>query len=267
MNGRLLLQTWRWQTAKLAVVIPIAVAWGWLMPFFYSQFSEAFREFATTNPLFDQLSNFGSGNLFTVAGALTLGFQHPIAIALVAIFAIGATSYSIAGERQRGTLEVLLARPVARSALVVTLTFALLTATIAVVAAHLAGSVLGLFTQGLDDELNLAQLPLVLLNGALLWTAFATFGIAASASFDRAGPAIGISLAYLLVNYFFEILGSFWIEAAWTQEYSLFHHFQPSEIFAGRADPFDLALLAVVAAVPLGYAIWVFRRRDLAAPA
>jgi hypothetical protein len=83
---------------------------------------------------------------------------------------------------------------------VITLTLALLAATIIVVAALQAGSILGVFTQGLDDELDLAQLPLVLLNGALLWTAFATFGIAASASFDRAGPAIGLSLAYLLTN-------------------------------------------------------------------
>jgi ABC-2 type transport system permease protein len=267
MNPRLLVQTWRWQAAKLAVVIPLAVGWGWLMPFFFSQFSEALREMATANPLFERLSNFGSGNLFTVAGAMTLSFQHPIAIALVAIFAVGATSVAIAGERQRGTLEVLLARPVSRSTLVITLSIALVAAAIAVVGAHVGGSVLGVFTQGLDDELDLTQLPLVLLNGALLWTAFATFGIAASASFDRAGPAIGLSLAYLLANYFFEILGSLWTDAAWTQEYSLFHHFQPIEIFAGEADPFDFVLLAVVAAVPFVAALLIFRRRDLAAPA
>jgi ABC-type transport system involved in multi-copper enzyme maturation permease subunit len=62
-------------------------------------------------------------------------------------------------------------------------------------------------------------------------------------------------------------LGSFWTDAAWTQEYSLFHHFQPTEIFAGEADPFDFALLAIVAAVPFVLALLVFRRRDLAAPA
>ena len=97
--------------------------------------------------------------------------------------------------------------------------------------------------------------------------AFAAFSLAASASFDRSGPAIGLALAYLLANYFLVILGSFWTDAAWTQSYSLFDHFQPSEILAGHADPFDFALLALAVIVPFAYAAWVFPRRDLAAPA
>ena len=78
---------------------------------------------------------------------------------------------------------------------------------------------------------------------------------------------LGLSLAFLLANYFLEILGSFWTDAQWTQAYSLFHHFQPGEILAGKADPLDLALLFTVMLVPLGYALWRFPRRDLAAPA
>ena len=105
------------------------------------------------------------------------------------------------------------------------------------------------------------------LNGLLLWGAFTSFSLAVSASFDRPGPAIGLSLAFLLVNYFLEILGSLWTDAKWTQEYSLFHHFQPGEILAGNADPLDFVLLGVVLLVPLAYALWIFPRRDLAAPA
>lgn len=267
MSSRLLVQTWRWQLSKLLVLVPLAVAWGWLMPFFYAQFSDVMREMAAGNPLFEQLSNFGSGNLFTVAGALTLGFQHPIAISLVAVVAVGATSYAIAGERQRGTLELLLARPITRGTLVVTLAVALVAATALVVLAHLSGMILGVYMQGLEGELEMGQLPLVAANGALLWTAFATFGIGASATFDRPGPAVGLALGYLVLNYFLEVLGSFWTDVAWTQEYSLFHHFQPVELFAGRGDPFDFALLAAASLIPMAYALWVFRRRDLPAPA
>ena len=61
--------------------------------------------------------------------------------------------------------------------------------------------------------------------------------MAASVTFDRPGPAIGLSLAYLLVNYFLEILGSLWTDAAWTQEYSLFHHFDPGAILTGELRP------------------------------
>ena len=110
-------------------------------------------------------------------------------------------------------------------------------------------------------------MPLVLVNGLLLWGAFAAFGLAASVSFDRQGPALGLSLAYLLVNYFLEILGSLWTDVAWSQEYSLFHHFQPGEILQGNANPLDLLILGVAVVVPVVYALIVFPRRDLAAPA
>jgi hypothetical protein len=86
-------------------------------------------------------------------------------------------------------------------------------------------------------------------------------------SFDRRGPAIGLSLAYLGINYFFEILGSFLPDLDWTQEYSLFHHFNPGEIVTGNLDPFDLALLGVAVVLPVLWALIVFPRRDLAAPA
>lgn len=85
-------------------------------------------------------------------------------------------------------------------------------------------------------------------------------------TFDRSGPALGVSLAYLLVNYFLEILGSLWTDAAWTQEYSLFHHFQPVEILSGGLDLADLLLLAIATLLPIVYALVVFPRRDLAAP-
>ena len=105
------------------------------------------------------------------------------------------------------------------------------------------------------------------LNGFGLWAAFTTFGLAASVTFDRPGPAIGLSLAYLVVNYFLEILGSLWADAAWTQDYSLFHHFNPGAILTGEGVLLDLVIVFVAAIVPVIYALIVFPRRDLAAPA
>ena len=73
-------------------------------------------------------------------------------------------------------------------------------------------------------------------------------------------------MAYLLVNYFLEILGSLWRDVAWSQQYSLFHHFNPGKILTGHAEWSDFAILAVAIAIPVAYALWVFPRRDLAAP-
>ncbi len=266
MNGHLLLQTWRWQRIRLVLVGLAGVAWGVLFPFFYVQFAEVFKQLAQSSPMIQQLMNFGSGSLLTLPGTITLGFQHPLTLALVGIFAVGGGALAIAGERQRGTLELLLSRPISRRMLYVTLTVALLAVVALMVGLILAGMVASAAWQGVLDQLDLAQLPLVFASGFLLWGAFTTFSLAASVSFDRTGPALGVSLAYLLVNYFLEILGSLWTDAAWTQEYSLFHHFQPVEILSGRANLVDVLILAVATLVPIAYALVVFPRRELAAP-
>jgi ABC-2 type transport system permease protein len=267
MSGRLLRQTLRWQRVRLAVVIVAGIAWGALIPVIYEAFSDVFRDMANSGVLPEQLMNFGSGSLFTLAGSMTLGFQHPMAIALIGIFAVGASATAVAGERAQGTLEVLLARPISRTTLYVSILAALLIAVLVVILAILAGMVGGSIVLGIADEVDLGQMPLVAANGFGLWAAFTTFGLAMSVSFDRPGPAIGLSLGWLMLHYFLEILGSLWTDAAWTQEYSLLHHFAPGEIVSGNFDPIDLVIVSVAAIVPLVYALLVFPRRDLAAPA
>jgi ABC-type transport system involved in multi-copper enzyme maturation permease subunit len=267
VNARLLVQTLRWQRVRLAIVVLAGTGWGALIPVIYAAFSDVFQDFANSGALPRELMNFGSGSLFTLPGAITLGLQHPLAIAMIGIFAVGASATAVAGERARGTLEVLLARPVSRLALYGALLVALLLTVFLVLAAILGGMIGGSALNGLTDELDLGQLPLVTLNGFLLWAAFTTFGLAASVTFDRPGPAIGLSLAYLVVNYFLEILGSLWADAAWTQDYSLIHHFNPGAILTGDLEAIDLVIVAVAAVVPIIYAVIVFPRRDLAAPA
>ncbi len=267
MNLPLFGRTLAWQRARWLIVTIAIFGWGVLIPVIYVAFAEVFEDIATSGAFPTELMNFGSGSLFTLPGAITLGTQHPLAIAMLGVFAIEATATAIAGERQRGTLEVMLARPVSRVTVYLSILLALLLVVGVVLVALLAGFVTGAAVQDVVGDLRLEQLPLVWLNGFLLWGAFATFGLAASVSFDRPGPAIGLTLAYLLVNYFFEILGSLWREADWTQEYSLFHHFQPGEILEGALDPIDLVICGIAFVVPIVYALIVFPRRDLAAPA
>jgi ABC-2 type transport system permease protein len=266
MNLRVYLQTLRWNSIRLAAVVVASIGWGILLPIIYVQFADAFKDLANSGAIPKELLNFGSGSLFTLPGALTLGLQHPLAIAFVGIFAVGSTVGAIAGEREAGTLEVLLSKPISRRSLYWTLAAASATLVAVVMLALLGGQLIGVAIQGVGDELDLGQMPLVFLNGLMLWSAFAAFGLAASVSFDRHSPALGVTMAYLLVNYFLEILGSLWRDVAWSQEYSLFHRFNPGEILTGKADPIDFVILAVAIVIPVVYALVVFPRRDLAAP-
>jgi ABC-2 type transport system permease protein len=266
VSWRLVRQTLRSLRVRLAAVTIAAIGWGILMPVVYSQFSDVIRDLANSGAFPEELMNFGSGSLFSLPGTITLGLQHPLAIAMLGVFAVGASALAVAGERMRGTLEILLARPISRTTLYWSLLVALLVAVLVVLLAILGGMTIGAAASGLSDEIDASLMPLVVLNGFGLWAAFTTFSLAMSVTFDRPGPAIGLSLGWLMAHYFLEILGSLWTDASWTQDYSLLHHFNPGEILTGALDPLDLVIVFVAALVPLAYALYVFPQRDLAAP-
>jgi hypothetical protein len=135
------------------------------------------------------------------------------------------------------------------------------------VLAQTIGTLAGAGLVGRTGELGAGNLPVLWLNAFLLFAAFAAISLAASVSFDRLTPALGLSLAVVLVAYFLDVIGQLWPDAAFLQPYSLFHYLDARAALSGLADPADFAVLAAVIAAAVGYALIVFPRRDLAAPA
>jgi ABC-type phosphate/phosphonate transport system permease subunit len=135
-----------------------------------------------------------------------------------------------------------------------------------VLAAASLGTVVGSAAAGILDQLPVGRLPLLWLNGMLLWGAFAAIALAASVSFDRLTPALGVTLAIVIVSYFLYVLGSLWPDAKGLEPYSLFTYLTSRDILTGIVDVKSFALLGAVAAVAIAIALVVFPRRDLAAP-
>src|SRR4051812_16116552 len=183
MNTVLLRRTWRALTIRVLLISIALAVWGFLMPVIYSQFGSQFKSLFESGAFPKQLANFGGGDIFSLAGSIALGFVHPISVALVSVFAVGFASSAVAGERQRGTLEVLLARPVARRELYVTLLVACLSFIAVVLAAQIVGAYIGSVAFGVAAEVTIPNLVLLWFNGLLLYAAFASIGLAASVSF------------------------------------------------------------------------------------
>ena len=256
----------RWRL--LAVAAGLAT-WGFLLPVAYATFGAEIRRLVAGGyfaGLLDKLTAIGGGSVFTLDGSIALSFIHPIPIALVAILAIGHPVAALAGERQRGTLEVLLARPVSRRRVYGTALAATWIFVVAALAANLAGVVAGAVLFGVADELRPAQLLLAWGNAVLLFAALGALALAASASFDRIIPTLGVVLGFAIASYAVELLGALWPDIAGLRPWSFFHYFQPAEIMAGEASPGDAVVLAAITAAAIAFALWVFPRRDLAAP-
>ena len=266
MNGVLFRHLWRSQRTKLLIVCVAMAAWNTFLPVIYQSFGVQMKTLVDSGVIPKQLTNFGGGDVFSLAGAIALGYVHPISIILVSIFAVGFSTSAVAGERQRGTLEVLLARPLSRRTLYVTILAAVLSFIALVLVAASVGTVIGSTLVGVIGELSIDRLPMLWLNGMLLWGGFAAIGLAASVSFDRLTPALGVTVAIVIVSYFLDILGSLWPDAKGLQPYSLFHYLASRDILTGTVNLAGLGLLAVVGAVAIGVALVEFPRRDLAAP-
>jgi ABC-2 type transport system permease protein len=266
LNGALFRHTWRSQRARLAIVSIGLAVWGFFLPVVYGRFGSQFRAVIDSGLFPEEFARFGGGDIFSLPGSLALSLIHPIAIILTSVFSIGFSAGAVAGERQRGTLEVALARPVSRRKFYVTLLAAAVAFVAVTVAALLAGGLAGSLFAGVIGELAIRNLPLLWLNSVLLFGSFAAIGLAASVSFDRLPPALGVTIALVVTMYFFEVLGSLWPDAARLQPYSLFHYLQPKAVLVGAGSLGDLAVLAAVIAAAMLWAMVVFPRRDLAAP-
>jgi hypothetical protein len=242
------------------------VVWGSILPVMYATFGKDVAAIIGTNPLFEQFSRFGGGDLFSLHGAIALGFIHPFTLLLMGIMAIGFPAIAIAGERQRGTLEVLLARPISRRSLYVTAFVAGLLFLGVLLALELGANVVAAMAMGVGDELAMEQVPVLWLNGWLLFSAFMAVAFAASVSFDRLPPALGVPLVFLLLNYLADAIGSLWPDVSWLRDWSMFHLVKAQAVLDGEVAWADLATLAAIGGLAVVYAWVVFPRRDLAAP-
>jgi ABC-2 type transport system permease protein len=267
MNLAYFAHLWRAFWFRLLLVVVALVIWGSLLPIIYDAFGQQFQDIFKSGAIPSQFAQFGGGDIFTLTGSVALGFIHPFAVALNLVFAVGFAASAIAGERQRGTLEVLLARPISRRRAYATVAIATALFIALTVGALAVGSLVGATITGRVDELGAGNLPILWLNGVLLYGGFGAVALAASVSFDRLAPAVGIALAFVLISYFFEAIGSLWPDAAFLRDYSLFHYVNAQADLTGLPQARDFGILAAVIVVGVAYALAVFPRRDLAAPA
>jgi len=228
------------------------------------------------NPEFKKLSEnypdavksfFGFGGQFDItSGAGFLGIEaFSMIVPLILIFCtVAAGASAIAGEEERGTLDLLLSLPVSRSrclleklaALVVeTLALGLVLWTALVIAVPLAKMHVGVGE---------------LLAASLLATALALvlgmIALAVGAASGRRGLAIGVSASLAVATYVVNSLASLvgWLEHL--QWASPFFYYARSDPLRNGLDVSDLLVLLGIALVAACLAPIAFARRDLSTP-
>ena len=97
MNRALFLHTWRANRLRVAIVTVALLAWGTILPVIFNAFGSQFQDLFNSGTLPPQFAQFGGGDIFSLTGAVALGFVHPIAVGLNLVFAVGFPASAVAG--------------------------------------------------------------------------------------------------------------------------------------------------------------------------
>jgi ABC-2 type transport system permease protein len=195
---------------------------------------------------------------------IAIGYQHPLVLILYMLYAVGIPTGFLAGEVQRGTMELILSRPITK--LQVYLCAALLTVLgmVALVMVMFSGTVVSTRIYEFGEPIPLREFFRLAINGGMVAGAVGAISLLSAASFSRRGTAVGVAVAYLVVNYFVSIIADWWPRMKALKSLTIFNYVNHHKVFALHVWPVsELVILGslLLAAAILGGIIW--NRRDL----
>ncbi|MCC7024898.1 MAG: ABC transporter permease subunit [Thermomicrobiales bacterium] len=218
----------------------------------------ALQAFARARPEFLALSG--------LAGYLSLGFTHPLYILLAGATVVGFTARSLAGEMDRGIIQIPLARPISRPVVYAArlLGVAIICAILAVTGP--AGMIAGILFARPEGEFAFQHLAAVAINSLALFWAIAGLSLWGSAAATSAGRVIAWSLSLLVVSYFIDYFASIWRPLQSIVFLSIFTYYDPTQaLVTGALDRQAVVILAIVGTVAAIAGAVVFTQRDLPA--
>jgi ABC-2 type transport system permease protein len=236
-------------------------------------------------------------SIFRVTDALSIGYVHPLLMIIMCIWAVGRAASAITGEIDRGTMELLLAQPLARSRLILA-HFCIDLISIPILCLSLwGGDWLGLWLIGLKEIGNGGEgVPIsatiyapALWNVAALIFALTGYTMWISSCGRFRGKVLGTAVLVTLLQFLINVVGQLWDTVASLRQFTVFYYYQPQQIILwkpGRITTHDrwsvawgnltsgqvychvngVAVLMTVGLVGYGLALLKFCRRDLPAP-
>jgi len=193
------------------------------------------------------------------------GFTHPLIWALLIIFALTMASGVLAGEMDRGTMDMVATLPIRRCAVYVTVGVTLLAMGLPLCWGVWTGAAIGKIIVGAAD-VRMDLLVRVTWHLYAVYVLIASFALAISAMNSRRGPAVAASFFLVFYAFVLNLLRALWPALdvlAWSD---FLHYYQTSMIVHDEAYRWgDIGVLVGAATVWWVVGLTVFVRRDFPA--
>ena len=198
-----------------------------------------------------------------VEGLIAMGYQHPLVMLLYMLFAVGVPTGLLAGEVQKGTMELILSRYVSKIHVYICAGLITVTGMFLLVLVMFSGTIVATNLYNFEQEISLYSFFKVAINGGILASAVGGIALMAAACFRR-NTAVWVTVAYLVVNYFVSIFAEWWPKLKFLNPATIFNYVDGPKIFRNPGwplrDMFILFSLLTVSSI-IGGLIW--HRRDL----
>jgi len=181
---------------------------------------------------------------------------------LLLVAAIGTGAGTIAGEEERGTMELLLANPVSRTKVVLEKTAALVVEIAGLGFVLWLALWIGAILASMD--ISAAHLAAATLMAVLLAVAYGTIAILLGAATGRRTMSIGLTAAAAVAAYLVNGLAPLVHALEVPQKLSPFYHYAVGDPLRQGLSLTHLAVLLAIAVVATALAPYFFSRRDVA---
>lgn len=241
---------------------------SWLSVFITSRTEVAMRKAAGSGGGM-RLAFRGIGESAQTVGSVAfevLWWNHPFILLNVLVWAIARGSIAVAGEIERGTLDLVLSRPVSRASYLASQVLVAAFGLAAMASALVAGNLLASRFHTVETPPSLAALARPALNLAALGLAVYGFTLLLSAlDYVRWRPNLIASIATLASFILFVIANVPVLkEWKWLEKGSIFRAYDPvAAAVHGRGLGFNVTLLAGIGLAGIAPALLAFARRDL----
>jgi ABC-2 type transport system permease protein len=209
----------------------------------------------------------GASMDFSTAAIEMAFWRNELVLLIFAIWAIARGSIAVAGEIEKGTVDLVLSRPVQRSAFLASQVSTAVVGLVLLVSAMIAGNLVGSHFNSLISPASAYSLTKPALNlVALGWAIFGYTFALSCLDFVRWRPNLIASIATLAGFIAVTLSRIPQLDMKWLEKFSIFKAYDPVEVVVkGENLAFNAGLLGIIGLVGVVIGFIIFARRDLPA--
>lgn len=205
----------------------------------------------------------GTFDFRAASGWIATGMFHPVVLSLQTLGAFLVATATGAAELERGTLDLVLSRPVGRRAYLAARGYAMLVVISIVELGGFAGALVSRETVRGAGTVPLGDLLLVFADSWLLFAAFGMVALAIASSAHLRGRATGAAIGIVIGAFFINFVSLVFDQTSWMRFLTPFNYYSAREILNHEAWAWEASVLAGLAIACGAFALHRFSTRDL----